>query len=124
MRRFPPVTLERLLRWAAANEVPEDALVNDDDGRMITTVRYDKPTDRIYLESAYLDPGDTTGYRPFTLMLFVQGISGTGAPDSAQLWHDGGRIFDDAPVIDLSGEGAAGPADDGNHYLTLQRRWG
>lgn len=124
MRRFPPVTLERLLRWIAANEVPDHALVNDDDGKIITTVRYDKPANRIWLESAHLDRSNPAGYRPFTVTLFVQTLGQLGAPDSAQLWLDGGRVFNDVPVIDLSGEGAAGPADDGNHYLTLQRRWG
>lgn len=121
-RRFPPVTLERLLRWTAANEVPDHALVNDDDGAIITTVRYDKPANRILLETARTDRAQ--GRVPFTTVLFTQTLGQLGAPDSAQLWFDGGRLFNDAPVVDLSGEGAAGPADDGNCYLTLQRRWG
>lgn len=123
--RHPPVTVERLLRWTAANEVPDESLVYDDNGRMVTTVRYDKPTRRLYLETA--DP-DRTDRKPFTLRLFLQTTESLGAADDVQLWYDGGRLFDNQPVIDLGDGDSEGFDVSGTfpagHYLFLQRRWG
>lgn len=124
-RRFPPVTLERLLRWTTANEVPEGALVYDDQGRMIDAVRYDKPVKRVWLETAY---ADRTERKPFTLKRLLEAAEEMQVPPEAEFWHDGQRVFNDVPVIDL-GDGeidgfdvtAATPA---GHYLFLQRRWG
>lgn len=125
MRRFPPVTLERLLRWTAACEVPEESFVYDDESRMVTSMRYDKPVNRIWLETAY---ADRTDRKPFTLKLLLQTAESLGAAGDAQLWHDGARIFNDVPVIDL-GDGEISDYDATDirppgHYLYLQRRWG
>lgn len=124
MRRFPPVTMERLLRWTAANEVPDESFVYDE-GRMVTSMRYDKPTRRLYLETAY---ADRTDRKPFTLKMFLQAAVELEAAGDVQLWFDGGRVFDDKPVIDLSDGDAEGFDISGTfppgHYLFLQRRWG
>lgn len=128
MLRFPPVTVERLLRWTAANEVPDESLVYDDEGRMVTSMRYDQPAGRLYLESAYADRASSQGLVPFTLKLLLQTAESLGAAGDAQLWHDGGRVFNNVPVIDL-GDGEVDGCDvrDGfpaGHYLYLQRRYG
>ncbi len=128
MRRFPPVTVERLLRWTAACEVPGESLVYDDEGRMVTSMRYDQPARRLWLESAYAGRASSRGRVPFTLKLLLQTAEELGAAGDVQFWHDGGRIFNDVPVIDL-GDGEVDGCDvrDGfpaGHYLYLQRRWG
>jgi hypothetical protein len=113
----PAVTWDRLLAWTRANEIPDGALVHDDEGRKVTGAHYDSPTRRLFLLSGYegrnKDP-----------VITLERLRETGGqlevPPEAELWFEGYKIMDDAKVVDLGDL----ELDGGGHRLFLQRRWG
>ena len=113
--RRPAVTWGNILGWTRDNEVPGTAVVRDDWGRLVTEV---------YRADGKLWAVCAAGKPPITLDQLRTAAEAAGVQEDTPVHLDGQNFVNDARVLDLSGEGAAGPDDDGVHYFTLQRRWG